>query len=460
MSWFLPAQIAHMTMTAILAFVFYYLFWHDRRKYLLLWALSWTSWSLKFLFEILTFLGYQSIFISFLNLASWLAGGILVACGTLTLINKSIPRSWLTFSLLLLLWGGISLLLETNLLSRSLPIFFFLGTIYIQTGILFLRHWEVELFGKHLTGWAFILGGIHIVDYPFLVGIDWFAPWGYLIAAILGFLIGISTLLAYYQKIWQDLSQNEARFRLLAEELSRLHKSRRELLTNISHDLRTPISSIQGYLEALLDGVITEPEEKKHSLALIHQRVLNLNRLIKDLFELTRLESRQVSINYESIGVDKMMREIYERFKFEVKQAGLELIFEDYNPAYSLKKLEFAEVAVDPDRMDQVFGNLISNSIQHTPQGGRIILSCDLAANLKEVEIKVKDTGSGISEADLPHVFNRFYRASQSRTSPTENSGLGLAITKEIIATFGGRIWVQSDINKGSTVYFTLPLCD
>lgn len=265
------------------------------------------------------------------------------------------------------------------------------------------------------------------------------------------------------------------------EDLLRIEKSRRHLLTNISHELRTPITSIQGYLEAMLDGVVAEPLRQWKYLKIIHSRVLALNRLIQDLFQLTQLESRQIAFNLYQIPVNNLLEHIYEKYEVDVKNAGLNFAFENQALCESSVR-----VAVDPDRIEQVFANLIFNAIKHTPPGGSIAIGYEITADATQpsaiqgnlttdvniakniiseeqtrqnVLIKIKDTGSGIPQEDLPLIFERFYKGSKSRNSALGGSGLGLSIAKEIVEFHGGKIWAESKQGEGSTFCFTLPVC-
>ena len=570
MSWFIPSEIAQMTLSSVLALVFFYHYWHDRKLYLLIWGLAWTLWSLKYPYEILSFLGNNSFIIHASALLCWLLGGILLPIGIFKFINKDLPRTWTYGVISLCIWIFASLFMGLPDPVRLLPIFLFLGLVFIWAGVGFLRSKETEVTGKYITGWIFILLGIHLADYPILAQSTWFAPIGYIIAAILAFVLGHGILLVYYQKIRDDLSKNEQRFRLLAEnaqdiifryqlfpkpgmeyispaataitghtvdefyhdpdlfiklihpeqrslfnsslkstsvseksvlkwtkkngktiwieqyttpifnkeqkliamegiardvterklaeeKVLRNEKSRRDLLTNVSHDLRTPITSIQGYLEALLDNVISEPEERKQCLRLIHTRVLGINRLIQDLFELTRLETRQTAFDFSQVSLIGMIDKTYEKYKYDAEQAGINLILEKPPGAITTTVANFDHtLSIDWDRIDRVFSNLISNSIKHTPVNGSITLKYMLTANNKEVTITVKDSGTGINKKDLPYIFDRFYKASQSRESLKGSSGLGLAIAKEIVEAHGGRIWADIPPEGGTAIYFTL----
>ncbi|MCT4605974.1 MAG: ATP-binding protein [Marinisporobacter sp.] len=252
------------------------------------------------------------------------------------------------------------------------------------------------------------------------------------------------------------------------EDLFRMEKSRYELISNISHELRTPITLIQGYIEAILDGVITNSNNFKKYLKLIHNRVLGLSRLINDLFQLTQLESKEIDFQLYEIPIGPFIHQIYHKYELDVKNAGLN--FELQLPSQQDKGIT---VTIDTDRIEQVFSNLIFNAIKHTPTGGTIILyyrivpypnNHDLMEKdhsynpipSHEVIINIQDNGSGILSEDLPFLFDRFYKGNQSQLS--RGRGLGLSIAKEIVVYHGGRIWATNNQDQGSTFSFSLPL--
>ena len=567
MSWYIPAEIAQMSMTLVLSIMFIFIYLYDRRKYILIWAISWITWSLKFIFEILIALGQNHKTFIAINLLCWLFGSMLLAYGIHVFINKSIPKFWVYGVVTLKVWIFISVYTNLNTFFQLVPLFLFVGVFYIWTSITIMFSKEIQLVGKHIITCYFLLLGIHLIDFPFLAHLEPFAPWGYLIASVLTFSCANGILLIYYQSIKLDLVKSEEKFRLLAEnakdiiyvfscvpnhkfeyispsifeitgysayelyenpmlylklihpddvhliqhinktlmskqnkliirlitkdnkmiwteqhntpiydkegfiiriegivrditerkeneeKIYRMDKSRRQLLSNISHELRTPLTLIQGYIESLLDGIIVSNEEKIKYLNLVLDKLLHLNRLIQDLFHLSKLESRQISFNFHLVYVDKLLKEVYDKFIVDVHYSNLNLILTtDLNNSFNN-----IQVNVDYDRIIQVFTNLISNSIRHTPKNGTIKISCNLIAS-DNILIKVSDNGEGISNNDLPNVFERFYKSSNSKYFRDKGYGLGLSITKELIEAHGGKIWVESTLNKGSHFYFTLPI--
>ncbi|WP_165452664.1 sensor histidine kinase [Paenibacillus thalictri] len=249
-----------------------------------------------------------------------------------------------------------------------------------------------------------------------------------------------------------DLELSNQSLEKMNAELARLENSRRRLLSNISHDLGTPMTLIQGYVEAMLDGVVDKPEQLRKYLRLIHARIIGLNRLIHDLFELSKLEARQISFAMQELPVREYVGLFFERYELEVKNAGLsfELRLPSKEPGPSLF------VMIDVDRLDQVYTNIIYNAIKHTPAGGTITLEYTVGAG--RIVTRIGDSGPGIKEEDLPYVFDRFYRNDKLRSSAGGGSGLGLSIAKEIVEFHAGTIWAESSPGQGASILFVLPV--
>jgi signal transduction histidine kinase len=238
------------------------------------------------------------------------------------------------------------------------------------------------------------------------------------------------------------------------DDLARLETSRRHLLSNISHDLGTPMTLIQGYVEALLDRVVTEPEQQHRYLQLIHNRITGLNRLINDLFQLSKLEARQMEFDIQPLSTEEFIRYFGDRYELEVHNAGLE--YRTHVSTLLPPGKSAGLVKLDVDRVDQVLTNIIYNAMKHTPSGGLIQLH--MIVDEHSLVVQVQDNGPGIEPQDLPHIFDRFYKKDKSRNTSGGGSGLGLSIAKEIIDYLGGRIWAQSRLGQGACIAFMLPL--
>jgi two-component system phosphate regulon sensor histidine kinase PhoR len=228
-------------------------------------------------------------------------------------------------------------------------------------------------------------------------------------------------------------------------DLRRLERARRELTANVSHELRTPLTSIKGFAETLLAGAMRDETSCRRFLEIIDQESNRLVKLVDDLLDLSRLESKRLSLEMGQVRVRDLVTDTVAKMK---PLAG--------GRALELRQVESdVTVLADRDRLAQVLTNLVDNAIKFTTNDGRIAVGW--RALNGEVEVTVADDGPGISPADLPHVFERFYKADRSRAALPGGTGLGLAITKHIVEAHGGRIRVASASGSGTTFAFTLP---
>lgn len=229
-------------------------------------------------------------------------------------------------------------------------------------------------------------------------------------------------------------------FNAMASQLQRDEEQRRNLLADVTHELRTPLTVMQGGLEALLDGVY--PRDDEH-LAPILDETRVLSRLIDDLRTLALAESGALKLHREPTDLAILIEETLASFRAQADAAGvaLDAILPDDLPILD----------ADPVRVREVITNLISNALRHTPEGGKVEASA--SANGNRAAIVIRDTGSGISPEDLPHVFDRFYKSEKSR-----GTGLGLAIAKNLVTAHGGEITAESQMGGGATFRFTLPV--
>jgi len=257
------------------------------------------------------------------------------------------------------------------------------------------------------------------------------------------------------------LLESNKRLEQINAEIERIEQSRKHLLANIAHDLRTPVTLIQGYVEAMLDGVIEDPAQLNKYLNLIAGKTSGLSHLIADLFELTQLESRRVTFSMRPIPVTDLANGLYMKYEMDISRAGVVSVLA--KPDWADETSDTGPVAIaDFERIDRVVSNLIYNALKFTPKGGSITMSYRLtepegAKKPPMVVIGITDTGVGIAAEDLPYVFDRFYKAPRAR-SRAPGSGLGLSIAREIVELHGGRIWAESTLGKGATFWFTLPL--
>ena len=233
-------------------------------------------------------------------------------------------------------------------------------------------------------------------------------------------------------------------FNTMAGNLERNEQLRRNMVADVAHELRTPLSNLSGYLEAIRDGVVKPDPEVIHSLS---EESTTLSRLVDDLQELSLAEAGELKLTLQPEDITRLIKETIEavRPKADAKKIKLS---SDITPG-------LPQVKIDSHRIRQVLNNLLQNAIAHTGKKGSINVTAEQRAS--EIVVSITDTGEGISAEDLPNIFERFYRVDKSRTRSTGGSGLGLTIAKRLVEAHGGKISAKSEQGKGSTFTFTLP---
>jgi two-component system, OmpR family, phosphate regulon sensor histidine kinase PhoR len=228
-------------------------------------------------------------------------------------------------------------------------------------------------------------------------------------------------------------------------EIERVEKTRRDFIANVSHELRTPLTSIQGYSETLLDSPDLRASGREF-VEIIRRNAMRMARLTEDLLVLARVESGEQNFNFQPATPRELLEDAVQTFKDLAASRGLEL---------SLMNTATSTVAVDRDAIHQVLSNLIDNALKYGDAGGKVLVgACETEEG---VQFYVRDFGSGISSEHLPRLFERFYRVDKARSRESGGTGLGLAIAKHVVRAHSGTIRAESELNHGSTFYFTLP---
>ncbi len=243
-----------------------------------------------------------------------------------------------------------------------------------------------------------------------------------------------------------DIRGAVAVLRDMTEE-RRLDKMRKDFIANVSHELRTPIAMLQGYSEAIIDDIAETAEEKKEMAQVIYDESLRMGRLVNELLDLARMEAGHQTLNIDEVEVGSFLGRISKKFQRAAQ--------EKHVAVYTTLDHPEAIIRLDPDRIEQVFTNLIDNALRHTPEGGEVQIIQRTMDN--GTLFNVKDSGVGISEEELPFVFERFYKVDKARTRGRSGTGLGLAIAKNIVNGHGGKIDVYSKVGQGTTFTFFLP---
>jgi signal transduction histidine kinase len=241
-----------------------------------------------------------------------------------------------------------------------------------------------------------------------------------------------------------EIGELSQAFNSMASDLERAEKSQRNMVADVAHELRTPLSNIRGYLEAIRDGVIKPDAETIRSL---DEEAALLSRLVDDLQELSLAEAGELKLNRQPEDIGEVINRAVAAIQVQAQGKGISVVAdlpEGLSPC-----------DIDLQRIGQVLRNFLENAIAHTGNGGRITVAAEKQD--KRVKVSVTDTGEGIPAEDLPYIFERFYRVDKSRTRATGGSGLGLTIARRLVEAHGGKIEVQSEVGKGSRFTFTIP---
>ena len=235
-------------------------------------------------------------------------------------------------------------------------------------------------------------------------------------------------------------------------EQQKIDRERRNFVSNVSHELRTPLTSIKSYTEALVDGAWENKEIAPGFLKVIETETERMMRMITDLLNLSRMDQNRLGLEKEFINMNELVVHIVSRFEMVLQSEPYR--DKNYRILTDITQRDLW-VELDQDKITQVLDNIINNAIKYSPDGGRIIVR--LMETHTDIIVSVSDEGLGISRKDIPHLFDRFYRVDKARSRAMGGSGLGLAIAQEVVQLHGGKIWVNSIENKGSTFFISLP---
>ena len=249
-------------------------------------------------------------------------------------------------------------------------------------------------------------------------------------------------------QLCQDFEEMRIRLKESTEEKIQYDKESKELISNISHDLKTPITAIKGYVEGIMDGVASSPEKLDKYIRTIYNKANDMDRLIDELTFYSKIDTNKIPYTFSKINVSNYFRDCIDEVGLELEARGVELGYFNFVD-------EDVMVIADAEQLKRVINNIIGNSLKYMDKKHGII-NIRLLDVGDFVQIEIEDNGKGIGQKELPYIFDRFYRTDSSRTSSKGGSGIGLSIVKKIVEDHGGRIWATSKEGVGTEIHFVL----
>ena len=251
-----------------------------------------------------------------------------------------------------------------------------------------------------------------------------------------------------FSELFRDFDEMRLRLKESAEEKMVLDKENKELISNISHDLKTPITAVKGYVEGIMDGVADTPEKMDRYIKTIYNKTIEMDHLINELTFYSKIDTNRIPYNFSKLNVDDYFSDCAEEVSLELETKGIKLIYSNYVDSDVL-------VIADGEQIRRVIHNIIGNAIKYMDKPNGIIqLRVKDVGDLVQVEIE--DNGKGIASKDIAYIFDRFYRTDVSRNSSKGGSGIGLSIVKKIMEDHGGKVWATSKPGIGTIMYFVL----
>ena len=251
-----------------------------------------------------------------------------------------------------------------------------------------------------------------------------------------------------FSQLCQDFEEMRKRLKESTEEKILMDKENKELISNISHDLKTPITAVKGYVEGIMDGVADTPEKMDRYIRTIYNKANEMDRLINELTFYSKIDTNRIPYTFSKLNVEDYFSDCAEELGLEMETKGIELVYANYVE-------KDVQVIADGEQIRRVIHNIVSNAIKYMEKPKGII-----QLRVKDVgdfiQVEIEDNGKGIAAKDLPYIFDRFYRTDVSRNSSKGGSGIGLSIVKKIMEDHGGKVWATSRLGIGTIMYFVL----
>jgi signal transduction histidine kinase len=251
-----------------------------------------------------------------------------------------------------------------------------------------------------------------------------------------------------FSQLCQDFEEMRKRLKESTEEKILMNKENKELISNISHDLKTPITAVKGYVEGIMDGVADTPEKMDRYVRTIYNKTNEMDHLINELTFYSKIDTNRIPYTFSKLNVEDYFSDCAEELGLEMETRGIELVYANYVE-------KGVQVIADGEQIRRVIHNIVSNAIKYMEKPRGII-----QLRVKDVgdfiQVEIEDNGKGIAAKDLPYIFDRFYRTDVSRNSSKGGSGIGLSIVKKIMEDHGGKVWATSRLGIGTIMYFVL----
>ena len=251
-----------------------------------------------------------------------------------------------------------------------------------------------------------------------------------------------------FSQLCQDFEEMRKRLKESTEEKILMDKENKELISNISHDLKTPITAVKGYVEGIMDGVADTPEKMNRYVRTIYNKTNEMDHLINELTFYSKIDTNRIPYTFSKLNVEDYFSDCAEELGLEMETRGIELVYANYVE-------KGVQVIADGEQIRRVIHNIVSNAIKYMEKPRGII-----QLRVKDVgdfiQVEIEDNGKGIAAKDLPYIFDRFYRTDVSRNSSKGGSGIGLSIVKKIMEDHGGKVWATSRLGIGTIMYFVL----
>jgi len=251
------------------------------------------------------------------------------------------------------------------------------------------------------------------------------------------------------EQLYKSYEDMRLKLKESSEEKVQQEKQNRELISNITHDLKTPITSIKGYVEGIIDGVADTPEKMDRYIKTIYTKAIEMDRLINELTYYSGIDSNRIPYHFQRINVSDYFNDCVEEVGWDLESKNIKL-------NYSNLLISDTKIIADPQQLKKVINNIIGNSVKYLDKDRQGEIDIRLLDELDSIRVEIEDNGKGIAAKDLPNIFERFYRTDASRNSAQGGSGIGLSIVKKIIEDHGGYIWATSKVGEGTCMHFVI----